>query len=64
MKDEQYNPSRTNHQSPQPGMASVDTNSFDELEAKTESSRDDLPAEPKNFDREEEANRPQGGSKD
>jgi hypothetical protein len=64
MKNEQFNPSRTNQQSPQPGMAAVDTNNFDELEVKTDGNRDDMPAEPKNFDREEDANRKQGGTKD
>jgi hypothetical protein len=63
MKEEQFNPSRTNHQSPQPGMASTDTNSFDELEAKTDTSRENMPAEPKNFDRDKEKDELQHGVK-
>lgn len=55
MKEKAYEPSRTNTEPPQTGMASVDTNNFDELEQKAGTSREEMPAEPKNFDEEESA---------
>jgi hypothetical protein len=53
-KEEAFVPSRTNLESPAPGMGAVDTNSFDELETKTGAERDELPAEEKEIEREEE----------
>lgn len=63
MKEKQYNPGQLNTQAPEKGIASVNTNNFEELESRSGAPRHHMPAEPQNFDREEDARQPQEGAK-